>query len=728
MKGRFILSILFLCGLFYSLRSEVLRDIRFQGQELDSLGIVTKNYGDFAGIITPLAKNIIDGEMGTPILLANPTMRSWTALVFDLEGLNLPPNTRVRLTAWVKTNVPDCFRVAISAGVSYGGECHSLSRQQASHLYIRQAVSVEHTLKEANVMVSAACGIDYHSEGTWAAVDRILLETVEQNTPILASGSPAPDYEELFVPKDLAMKLPYNWEALTASAQKELACYRHSGLQGEFVQKRQAFLEKLEQFVHGEASSIDVVSLARDLQSQSLQMQLLPEMTPLTDQDAIAPITSEFWHARASKGGHDGALLVVSNRTAKPLTCRLSVSGKVTSGIVLERLQWVGGYPDCAVPIALDTFQDFPPDSLVCFALTFDATQLESGIYDGELELASLDASFPVRKIPLQFNVLAWEMPSSMPIRTFLNDYGLATEDDLAPLMKRGRVNTVQFHHQGRDLSRIEPLTRKMKENGLREGAFVYVEEWFTREEGWHEQDNKWLDQLVATMETNGWNYNEWCLHIFDETLSDLFLECAKAIKAHNPNVQIFSDHLVSEVERLRQFAPYLDFFCPKLDTQTGEARERYFEAMKFLRSTGKPIWIYDCDSMSSHPIDHSRILAWLAWLDNDQGILFWSLIPSNLRSHSAAQDFGLTYQLGDRKYPSRRLQMWFAGLEDYLLLEEAAKIDFEQTRQLAQRVVDAFRLGENRICQAHFAARQELLDIIAGLFSDRPHGSRNPE
>ena len=57
---------------------------------------------------------------------------------------------------------------------------------------------------------------------------------------------------------------------------------------------------------------------------------------------------------------------------------------------------------------------------------------------------------------------------------------------------------------------------------------------------------------------------------------------------------------------------------------------------------------------------------------------------------------------------------MFFAGLEDYLLLERAAELQPARTREIAQRVVDAFTFGQNTMCQAHFKARQELLDIVA--------------
>ena len=73
-----------------------------------------------------------------------------------------------------------------------------------------------------------------------------------------------------------------------------------------------------------------------------------------------------------------------------------------------------------------------------------------------------------------------------------------------------------------------------------------------------------------------------------------------------------------------------------------------------------------------------------------------------------------MTYPLGDKWIPSRRLLMYFAGLEDYLLLEQAAAIAPERTRAIAQRVMDAFTFGQNTMCKAHHAARQELLDIVA--------------
>ncbi|MBO4620381.1 MAG: hypothetical protein J5654_09770 [Victivallales bacterium] len=711
-----------LCLLAQLTFAEVLRDIRFDGRPLEELGIEAKSsFGDYQGVITQLPETQIEGQTCCPWLLYNRTGRSWTALVADLKGLKLPIGTRVRLTVWAKSNRPGYVRVALSEGVSYGGDCRLLSRGKAMFPFVRQALVLERTLVEESELLSAAVGIDYNSAGAWVAVDRICVETLTNNELVAPGAMAAADYTELRITSAEANLIAEDVEQQLAVTRREIAELEAAGYgEHESVVRRREATRRLEEFLAGRVDAINLLEVVQGGEhgwyADAVQLQLQPELFDFTRTSTLLPESSECWLARAPQGGHDGAVMLVSNRSCHPLVYQLTLQGDICKLLKLSRLSWVDDRADCVVETAMDTLHEIPADAIQAYALEFRAGELPPGIYEGEVVLMPLDERFPVRKTKLSFEVLPWQMPAQMPVRTFLFDYGNALRPEMAPLMKEGRLNTIQFNLDGRDLTKIEKYTRQIEAAGLREGCFAYIEEWFTREEGWHEKDDEWLDQLVAEMERNGWSYDEWCLHIFDEVFGDLFLECAKAIKAHNPKVQIFSDMLVTDLEVLERFNPYLDFYCPHIRTQVAPERAIYQEAIDYIYVSGHPVWLYDCDSCAVHPLDLARAISWCAWLDGAKGITYWALIASRLRAPEAGvENWGMTYPLGEKWIPSRRLLMYFAGLEDYLLLERAAELQPERTRAIAQMVLNAFTFDQNTMCQAHYAAHQELLGIIAG-------------
>ena len=717
-KLAFLLFAVFaLCLCVRMVRAEVLTDIRFDGRTLAELGVEPKNaYGDHQGSIRQLSEVAVEDFTARPWMLFNRGARSWTALVTDLKGLGLPKGTRIRLTVWLKSNRPGYVRVALSEGVSYGGDCRLMSRGQGMFPYVRQALVLERALVEESELLSAAVGIDYDSAGTWAAVDRIRVETLTKDEQVSPGAVIAADYPELPITSASADIIADEAEAQLAATRRELAALEAAGLGEEpSVARRRAATHQVSEFLAGRQAVIDLLAVERGWYEDAMQLQLQPELFDFTRKSLLLPESTESWQARAPQGGHDGAVLLVSNRSFQPITYELSLQGDICKALRLRKLEWISERADCAVETALDSLHEIFSESIQAYALEFRAGELPPGTYEGEVVLTPLEGRFSVRKAKLSFVVLPWELPATMPVRTLLFDYGNALRPEMVPLMREGRLNTIQFNLNGRDLSKIEKFTKAIEAAGMREGCFAFIEEWFTREEGWHERDDAWLDQLVAEMERNGWRYDEWCLHIFDEVFGDLFLECAKAIKAHNPKVRIFSDMLVTDLEVLKRFNPYLDYYCPHIRTQVAPERDNYQQAIDFIYGSGHPVWLYDCDSCATHPLDIARAISWRAWLDGAQGITYWALIASRLRTPEAgSENWGMTYPLGDKWIPSRRLLMYFAGLEDYLLLEQAAAIAPERTRAIAQRVMDAFTFGQNTMCKAHHAARQELLDIVA--------------
>jgi len=200
----------------------------------------------------------------------------------------------------------------------------------------------------------------------------------------------------------------------------------------------------------------------------------------------------------------------------------------------------------------------------------------------------------------------------------------------------------------------------------LRGLGLLFVEVWFMRATGWKPEYEQWVRGAAAAMEAAGLSYDDWVLHIYDETLCPEFLECAKRIKAVEPRIRIFSDFM-GTVEQIQDFAPYVDYWCPYFADLTKSDGG----CLQAMRATGKPIWTYECGSQKTMGLGHCRALPWVSWANNLQGSFNWCY-PGSAWDERGIGDinYGHIYA-GYRGEPvsSKRWEAWSDGLEDYLLL-----------------------------------------------------------
>jgi len=195
----------------------------------------------------------------------------------------------------------------------------------------------------------------------------------------------------------------------------------------------------------------------------------------------------------------------------------------------------------------------------------------------------------------------------------------------------------------------------------------IFFESWFFRSKGWQPRYARWVRDLVAYMESKGLAYNDWVLHIFDETLSDRFLSTAREIKKVDPKLRLFSDRM-GPPERIAEFAPVLDYWCPHFRDLTKPG----FQAM---RRSGHPVWTYDCGSGKAISPTHNRALPWCAWYRKLDGVCYWTYFSN----------YGDPWDDFDRGHPdwskvytdhagnpvsSKRWEAWREGLEDMALFD----------------------------------------------------------
>jgi hypothetical protein len=137
---------------------------------------------------------------------------------------------------------------------------------------------------------------------------------------------------------------------------------------------------------------------------------------------------------------------------------------------------------------------------------------------------------------------------------------------------------------------------------------------------------------------------------------------------AVDSHIQLFSDLMPQDSSIVEKFAPYVKVWDPLARDIN---KSNYKKSFRLMKKSGNEIWCYECDSNAQQPLAEYRLMAWLAWLYELDGIGFWTAQPAGLRGTKA----GLTYSDSDgRIIPSRRWLQWLAGMDDYLLLHSAAK------------------------------------------------------
>ncbi len=312
-----------------------------------------------------------------------------------------------------------------------------------------------------------------------------------------------------------------------------------------------------------------------------------------------------------------------------------------------------------------------PPGETRELWLTVDTFDARPGLYQGMLRLQPLDPRTNAWTLHVPVSVRIWpvKLAKTSKLKVFNFDYARGARSDahLRNLLEH-RVNVFALYvptpdRKGHaDFSILDDEIARVKSHGQ-----IFFECWFFRSEGWKPQHERWVKDLVAYMKSKGLGYDDWMLHIFDETLNDLFLDTAKHIKQVDPNLRLFSDRM-GPPERLKQFAPYIDYWCPHY-------RDLPKPGLRTMRASGHPIWTYDCGSGKAVPPSHNRALPWCAWFYKLDGVCYWTYFSS---FGDTWNDFDHGHPDWSKVYPgatgeplsSKRWDAWREGLEDLALLD----------------------------------------------------------
>ena len=691
----FLLGLLLVCN---SLDARVLRDFTFTEAKLpDELKFTI--YGDKTSECD-LATGIRGDEALHPALLFNPTDKSWGFLICDIPANEIPSGGIVRATAFLTSNRLNQNFLYISEGETVGGTCNKLSCITGKGVAgSRVVLTTKLPRRAANEFVSIAVGLDYHSEGTWSAVDRLVVEHLadgEKST--LEPPASLEPLRQLKLPKGGFLTALIRQTAPTLEAiGRERRRYEAAGLATHpAAQQRLKASENLAAILRGEFDFSRMPETETLLKETAFRWQTLPEMTVLDDTTVLPPVVTERLATVAPANSRTGKVLMFTNDYPKTVTCQVFVEGEGASAVTMRRLHWMDGVADIPIDYTPGELLEIGPGESVPFMLEFSAKKLKPGPHPIRMRLVPLELQLPERTLECSFKVLPYRLPDTLPVPTYVWDYNMASDDNVMRLLRDLRVNTFQVTlHSLDSFKGLHDTINAIDRHGIRDSSTLIVEVWFVREaKRWKPEFDKWLDRLVAEMKACSWPQDRWYLQIYDETFRDEYYQVAKALKAKHPNVRLFCDS-IADIDTIAKFAPLVDYWCPHLRHCT-KFREQFGESLKLMHKT-HPTGIYECDSFAHWPLEHYRFIAWLAWLDDAKGITFWSIINLTLRPEPAKRNnnVGMTYVINGRRIPSRRWRIFAAGLEDYLLLLRASELAPEKTRKLAEQVQAAFQKTE---------------------------------
>ncbi len=693
--------------------TKVLRDFAFTSGTLpDELKFI--RFGDLStegGFVTAER----NGAAVHPYMLYAPTAKSWGYLICDVPAHEVPSGGKMRVTAFVQSNLPGRTSVCICEGITVGGFCQKFTKRSGEgEAYRRSTITAELPRREAADFISIAVGYDYYSTGAWAIVDRIVVEHLADGEASILKDAPTP-LTALSIPSERLHKcFSFDVELMRETLRREVVRYRQAGLDAApTVQARLKLAEQLDALLRGELELEQLPVIERGLLDTAFRWRLLPEMAVFGKRSVFEPENATAWSPKTCANGHAGAILLISNDFYEQMTyqIRLDADGAAANAITLRQLHWMDGVPDIPVDYTMDSLLELGSGEQTGFMLEASARKLPPGSYEGTLVLSPVDKRLPERRLPWSFRVLDYRLPDTLPVRTFVWDFNMAAYDDRMAWLHEMRINTfVVTLHSPNDFKLLHDMIDTIDRHGLHDTSELHVEVWFVREaHEWRPEFDAWLDRLEKELASRNWPMDRWHLHIYDETLSDEFYRVAKAIKATHPEVKIFSDTVAPNFEDIAKFAPVIDYWCPHLRQRT-EQREQYLPQLKAMRAT-HPVWVYDCDSTATYPLERYRVMPYISWLDGDQGISFWSSLEMKFRPKPGENNWGMCYFANGRHTPSRRLRMFAAGLEDYLLLAKAAEIAPDETRALAERVFAAFNRPE--LPEVIEAVRAALLSRI---------------
>ena len=216
----------------------------------------------------------------------------------------------------------------------------------------------------------------------------------------------------------------------------------------------------------------------------------------------------------------------------------------------------------------------------------------------------------------------------------------------------------------------------------------------------------QWLPVVVKHLQGLGLDYGDWAFYPIDEPArgpSCLIASLSKAAKAIDPRVRFYIDFIsLHDVYDVDTLLPYIDLWCPQpevvFDSEPGR------RLIRQVLEAGKQMVCYGILTTESTWRPY-RLMPWQCakyglsgaggWVFIAQAQGMWRGDPLGGDGHSANAGW-------EAIYPSKRMEAYREGVEDYLYLYLLG--------QLADKAQAAGRAGE---AQQARALRQQAIDAV---------------
>lgn len=624
-----------------------------------------KNLGDGKGIQTKFTS--CDGQKSIPAIFS-PNNGSWTFYVKNIQPQELEGIKTIYLSANIMSNNPKAIQLVIGENDEWGNAMRRMTAVRPDDIpYTWQHISVKLDRIMDGSFFSLGIGVDYKAAGTWLAIDDVIISDQPIPTPEVM-----PQYD-ITIPMAFGNLAQFTDLATTILKMAEL----------DPEMKNIPGFEQNITWLNSQhpIDSTETMRVFNNMEKQYsiYDFAIMPVNSTFDfDFSTVFPNRSSQYTHVMPNNAREGFIVLVRNNFDKPHNFTITLSGKAAEFTNVYKLLEVDGVPDMPIKLKHNDIIHIGAKETMGIMLRFESTQ--SGIFDGEIDFTPFDPQLKSKKLPFTLEVTKTELPDTMPIKIFHWDYSGALEPQKLDLLLDGRVNvfhirdlaTLYSAEMPTDFSYYAKVIQAVKKAAPDLDANFVIEEGFIRKNGgWKKEYEPWLDKLIETLEAEGIGYDKWYLHIYDEDLSDEFLESAKAIKAYNPNVRIMSDCLNQDDDIIERFDPYVDIWCPVAWFFPPYMQE-YKEKLDQLRSVPTEYWIYACGPVPANPSRRFRELPIYSSIYDMDGCCYWTtyyLYPRGAEDNTG--HYGFFYKMPDGSVEkSRRWLEWQAGLNDYVILE----------------------------------------------------------
>ena len=719
-KNSIYISIFFIITMCFNVQSKIIYRSNFKTEGLKGWITKTVNRG------TSLPGEIkVSNEAEKSIWLHTPEVGSWGFIIkrFDLQDY---VGKTIKISARVLTNNPKKALFLISCGHNiWGGSNLDVSKTNAKDKDTWSIISVTKKIPPKGSSISVALGFDYSSAQSWMLANEIVVEELDTSSsantiPVLANKK-LPE----IVPYYTILKTGSKYLENLKASEKTFKLWLENSNSTTYTKNK---LNKILHDIRFYKNSLEKVFRAK----KGIKLALWNKIVKFDNKqktykllawgnESLELFNTSLYPAElkplnritlnAAIGESEGFILFLRNNSPESIYVKLKAVSKKPS-IQFRSMIPVDMAPD-AMPLLgkmeVTKLASYETVGVWCSVKT---DKLQPGDYSSSIQIIPLDSSIPKQSFSMSLKVHSLKLPAQLPVNVFSFDYSAANSIPRLKYLLNSRVNTFHIHRLPKpdkimDFSVIE-LPIKNVQNNIKGKFTIIFETWFMRKNTWHPEYATWLQELVKKTKELGLGYSDWYLHIFDESFSDDFYNMAKSIKNVDPKIRIFSDHL-AKPKIIEKFSNVVDAWCPR-----SNQIPLYPKGFELMQKSTLPVWTYECDSQPFNSSTYYRLLPWLAFKYKLSGIAYWTANTCSLRrAEGSSSNFGMNYHTINGNYiPSRRWLAWKDGLEDYLILSAAKKLN--KDKLLKQAIDNVCNAKQDKILEQISKWRVKLLKAIS--------------